>query len=30
MLPSATVIYFDNNGQQFLSIKDVYIGYGPP
>ncbi|CAD6227103.1 unnamed protein product [Miscanthus lutarioriparius] len=30
MLPSATVVFFDNNGQQFLSIKDVYIGYGPP
>jgi hypothetical protein len=25
ILPSATVIFFDSNGQQFLSIADVYI-----
>jgi hypothetical protein len=24
-LPSATVVFFDDNGQQFLSISDVYI-----
>jgi len=26
ILPSATVVFFDNNGQQFLSIDDTYIG----
>ena len=26
MLPSATIVFFDNNGQQFLSIMDTYIG----
>jgi len=25
ILPSATIIFFDNNGQQFLSIEDIYI-----
>jgi hypothetical protein len=25
ILPSATVIFFDSYGQQFLSIADVYI-----
>jgi hypothetical protein len=25
VLPSATIIFFDNNGQQFLSIEDIYI-----
>jgi len=25
ILPSATIVFFDNNGQQFLSIDDVYI-----
>jgi len=34
ILPSATIIFFDNNGQQFLSIEDNYIGRqhtnGPP
>jgi hypothetical protein len=25
ILPSATVVFFDSNGQQFLSIEDVYI-----
>lgn len=29
ILPSATVVFFDNNGQQFLSIKDVHIGWEP-
>ena len=26
ILPSATIVFFDNNGQQFLSIMDTYIG----
>jgi len=25
ILPPATVVFFDSNGQQFLSIEDVYI-----
>jgi hypothetical protein len=25
ILPSATITFFDNNGQQFLSIEDIYI-----
>ena len=26
ILPSATIVLIDNNGQQFLSIDDTYIG----
>ena len=26
MLPLPTIVFFDNNGQQFLSIMDTYIG----
>ncbi|KAG0525282.1 hypothetical protein BDA96_06G042200 [Sorghum bicolor] len=25
ILSSATIAFFDNNGQQFLSIEDIYI-----
>ena len=25
ILPSATIVFFENNGQQFLSIDDIYI-----
>ena len=34
ILPSATIVFFDNKGQQFLSIEDTYIdrqhANGPP